>query len=65
MEILFGKDVRIIVETIFYMDDLLKSLPTAEEAVDIFKRTRDLLLAANIRLDMFASNNLTFLLPLS
>ncbi|KAJ8031579.1 hypothetical protein HOLleu_24812 [Holothuria leucospilota] len=56
-EMAFGKDVRKIVETNFYMDDLLKSLPTVEEAVDVLKRTRDLLMTANIRLHKFASNN--------
>ncbi|XP_071833874.1 uncharacterized protein [Apostichopus japonicus] len=56
-EKVFGSDVRKIVESNFYMDDLLKSLPTVEEAVDVLKRTRDLLLTANIRLHKIASNN--------
>ena len=53
----FGTDVRELIERNFYMDDLLKSLPTEEEAVDVLKRTRDLLLTANIRLHKFASSN--------
>ncbi|XP_071950844.1 uncharacterized protein [Antedon mediterranea] len=53
----FGMDVKQLIDDNFYMDDLLKSLPTVEEAVDILKRTRDLLSTANIRLHKFTSTN--------
>ncbi|XP_038063243.1 uncharacterized protein LOC119733951 [Patiria miniata] len=53
----FGTDVRELIERNFYMDDLLKSFPTKEEAVDVLKRTKDLLSTANIRLHKFASSD--------
>ncbi|XP_069618693.1 olfactory receptor 2D2-like [Ranitomeya imitator] len=36
----FGKDAQQFVEKDFYVDDSLKSLPTAEEATDLLKRTQ-------------------------
>ena len=53
----FGTDVKELIERNFYMDDLLKSSPTKEEAVDVLKRTKNLLSTANVRLHKFASSN--------
>ncbi|XP_077137605.1 uncharacterized protein LOC143803713 [Ranitomeya variabilis] len=36
----FGNDAQQFVEKDFYMDDGLKSMPTAEEAIDLLKRTQ-------------------------
>ncbi|XP_033124056.1 uncharacterized protein LOC117122557 [Anneissia japonica] len=54
----FGSDVRDLVENNFYiMNDVLKSLPTVEDTVNLLKRTRDMLATANIRLHKFASSS--------
>lgn len=41
----------------FYVDDGLKSVPTAEEAVDLLKRTQEILANSNLRLHKIASNS--------
>ncbi|KAM3936841.1 uncharacterized protein RB166_001498 [Leptodactylus fuscus] len=46
----FGKDARHFVEKDFYVDDALKSLPTAEEAIDLLRRTQGMLSRACLRL---------------
>ncbi|XP_028656694.1 uncharacterized protein LOC114650672 [Erpetoichthys calabaricus] len=38
------------------MDDALKSVPTVEEAIDLLKRTQEMLAASNLRLHKVASN---------
>lgn len=41
----------------FYVDDGLKSLPTVEAAVNLLKKTQDILSKSNLRLHKIASNN--------
>ncbi len=52
----FGTDVHHFVERDFYMDDALKSFPTAEEAIDILTRTQTMLAASNLKLHKVATN---------
>ncbi len=56
-ELEFGKDARAFVERDFYVDGGLKSMPTAEEAVDLLKRTQEMLASSNLRLHKIASNS--------
>lgn len=49
-------DVKQFVNRDFYVDDGLKSLPTVEAAVDLLKRTQDVLSDSNLRLHKIASN---------
>lgn len=56
-ELEFGKDARAFVERDFYVDDGLKSMPTAEEAVALLKRTQEMLASSNLRLHKIASNS--------
>ncbi|KAK3082438.1 hypothetical protein FSP39_009290 [Pinctada imbricata] len=50
-------DVKDYVTKNFYVDDALISLPSADEAIDLMKRTqKDLMTGANIRLHKIASN---------
>ncbi len=56
-ELEFGKDARAFVERDFYVDDGLKSMPTAEEAVDLLKRNQEMLASSNLRLHKIASNS--------
>ncbi|RXN13836.1 hypothetical protein ROHU_037202 [Labeo rohita] len=56
-ELEFGKDARAFVEHDFYVDDGLKSVPTAEEAVDLLKRTQEMLASSNLRLHKIATNS--------
>ncbi|XP_038071931.1 uncharacterized protein LOC119740639 [Patiria miniata] len=53
----FGDDARCFVERHFYVDDGLKSFPKVSEAVDVLKRTQDMLSQSNLRLHKIASNN--------
>lgn len=53
----FGQDAREFVERDFYMDDGLKSVPSPEMAIDLLKRTQDMLAGSNLRLHKLASNN--------
>ena len=52
----YGKDVRHLIDRDFYVDDALKSVSTIEEAVDLLKRTQEMLAASNLRLHKIASN---------
>ena len=54
-----GKDAREFVDRSFYVDDGLTSLPTEKEAVDLLKRTKDMLAESNIHLHKIASNSHT------
>ncbi len=56
-ELEFGKDARAFVERDFYVDDGLKAMPTAEEMVDLLKRTQEMLASSNLRLHKIASNS--------
>lgn len=53
----FGKDARQFVERDFYVDDGLKSLPTPAAAIDLLKRTQNMLSCSNLRLHKIASNS--------
>ncbi len=53
----FGQDALQFVEQDFYMDDGLKSLPSAEMAIDLLKRTQDMLAGSNLKLHKLASNS--------
>ena len=55
----YGKDTREFVTRYFYVDDGLKSLPTAAEAIDLLQRTQDSLAESNLRLHKIASNSTT------
>lgn len=45
----------------FYVDDVLISLPTEEEAIDLLKRTQASLSESNLRLHKIVSNSLQVL----
>ncbi|XP_067273612.1 uncharacterized protein [Pseudorasbora parva] len=53
----FGQDARQFVEQDFYMDDGLKSVPSPEMAIDLLKRTQDMLAGSNLKLHKLASNS--------
>nr|XP_055025104.1 uncharacterized protein LOC129414995 [Misgurnus anguillicaudatus] len=53
----FGRDVKRFVERNFYVDDALKSLPSASAAIDLLKRAQQMLACSNLRLHKIASNN--------
>ncbi|XP_060745195.1 uncharacterized protein LOC132858752 [Tachysurus vachellii] len=53
----FGQDARQFVEQDFYMDDGLKSLPSSEMAIDLLKRTQNMLAESNLKLHKLASNS--------
>ncbi|XP_064461872.1 uncharacterized protein LOC135372079 [Ornithodoros turicata] len=55
----FGTDVREFVEKNFYVDDGLTSLPAEQAAIDLLRRTPDMLSTANLRLHKIASNSVT------
>ncbi|XP_064467706.1 uncharacterized protein LOC135378578 [Ornithodoros turicata] len=55
----FGTDGREFVERNFYVDDGLTPLPTEQAAIDLLRRTRDMLSTANLRLHKIASNSVT------
>ncbi|XP_023805499.1 uncharacterized protein LOC110017230 [Oryzias latipes] len=52
----YGADARHFVDRDFYVDDGLKSLPTEQEAIDLVKRTQEMLAASNLKLLKIASN---------
>ena len=55
---IFGVDVKAFIEHDFYVDDGISSLPSAEEAIDLLRRTKEALLVnGNLRLHKIASNN--------
>ncbi|XP_051792766.1 uncharacterized protein LOC127530319 [Acanthochromis polyacanthus] len=51
-----GMDTKHFVERNFYVDNGLKSLPSATEAIDLLTRTQQMLAASNLRLHKIASN---------
>nr|XP_032806106.1 uncharacterized protein LOC116940390 [Petromyzon marinus] len=53
----FGEDAKRFVERDFYVDDALKSMPTASEAIDLLQRTQGMLANANLRLHKIASSS--------
>ena len=53
----YGTDAREFVEKDFYVDDGLKSMSNSEEAIDLLRRTKAMLAAANLRLHKIASND--------
>ena len=57
----YGKDVATILERNFYVDDMLKSFPTAEEAITVIQQVKDLCSNAGFNLTKFVSNNTTVL----
>ncbi|XP_026119086.1 uncharacterized protein LOC113098285 [Carassius auratus] len=52
----FGSDTRKLVEKEFYVDDMLKSCATEAEAIDLLKRTQEMLAVSNLRLHKIISN---------
>lgn len=52
-----GMDAKRFVERDFYVNDGLKSVPSAAEAIDLLKRTQEMLAASNVRLHKIASNH--------
>ena len=52
----FGADAADLVNRNFYVDDALKSMPTAKEAIDLLRRTQSMLATAKLRLHKIASN---------
>ncbi|XP_034053860.1 uncharacterized protein LOC117533931 [Gymnodraco acuticeps] len=50
-------EVKHFVMRDFYVDDGLKSLPTVEAAIDLLKKTQDVLSKSNLRLHKIAANN--------
>ncbi|XP_060772289.1 uncharacterized protein LOC132883105 [Neoarius graeffei] len=53
----YGEDAREFVERDFYIDDGLKSLPSAAVAIDLLKRTQEMLACSNLRLHKITSNS--------
>ncbi|RXN11463.1 hypothetical protein ROHU_010601 [Labeo rohita] len=53
----FGADVRRFVERDFYVDDGLRSLPSATAAIDLLKRTQAALARSNLKRHKIASNS--------
>ncbi|XP_034396072.1 uncharacterized protein LOC117735512 [Cyclopterus lumpus] len=56
-ELRIDPDVQSFVMRDFYVDDGLKSLPTVEAAVNLLKKTQDVLSKSNLRLHKIAANN--------
>lgn len=54
---IFGGDARRFMERNFYVDDALKSLPSASAAIELLKRAQQMLERSNLRLHKIASNN--------
>ncbi|KAK7882975.1 hypothetical protein WMY93_029149 [Mugilogobius chulae] len=52
-------EVKQFVDRDFYVDDGLKSFPTAEGAISLIKKTQDILANSNLRLHKIASNSKT------
>ncbi|GAA6083541.1 uncharacterized protein LOC122144631, partial [Tachysurus ichikawai] len=53
----YGSDVLKFIERDFYVDDGLKSLPSATAAIDHLKRTQEALARSNLKLHKIASNS--------
>ena len=53
----FGSDAKELVDKNFYVADALKSVATPTKAIDLLKRTRDILATANLRLHKIASSH--------
>ncbi|KAJ8369536.1 hypothetical protein SKAU_G00095640 [Synaphobranchus kaupii] len=53
----FGGNVKQFVHRDFYVDDGLKSLPSATEAINLLKAAQDMLAISNLRLHKIASNS--------
>lgn len=53
----YGEDAYQFVVRDFYVDDGLKSLPTADAAISLLKRTQSMLACSNLRLRKLASNS--------
>ena len=60
-EELYGNDVTTILERNFYIDDMLKGFPTAEEAITVIQQVKDLCSNGGFNLRKFISNNTTVL----
>ena len=60
-EKLHGKDVPAILERNFYLDDMLKSFPTAEEAITVIQKVKDLCSNGGFNLTKFIRSNTTML----
>ena len=60
-EELYGKNVATILERNFYVDDVLKSFSTAEEAITVIRQVKDLCSNGGFNLTIFISNNTTVL----
>ena len=60
-EELYGKNVATILERNFYVDDMLKSFSTAEEAITVIQQVKDLCSNGGFNLTKFISNNTTVL----
>ena len=56
-EIEFGEDAAKTLQRNFYVDDMLKSSPDAETAIDLISRVRGLCAAGGFNLTKFVSNN--------
>ena len=56
-EIDFGEDAAKTLQKKFYADDLLKSSPDVETAIDLISRVRGLCAAGGFNLTKFVSNN--------
>ena len=54
----FGEYVVKILQNFFYLDDMLKSSPDVETAIDLISRVRGLFTAGGFNLTKFAINNL-------
>lgn len=52
----FGEDAKQFIYRDFYVDDGLKSLPSATAAINLLKAAQDMLGASNLRLHKIASN---------
>ncbi|XP_060757456.1 uncharacterized protein LOC132868527 [Neoarius graeffei] len=53
----YGDDAQQFVSRDFYVDDGLKSLPTADEVISLLKRAQRMLACSNLRLHKLASNS--------
>ena len=58
-EELYGKDVATILERNFYVDDMLKSFLTVEEAITVIQQVKNLYSNGVFNLTKFISNNIT------
>ena len=60
-EELYGKDVAIILERNFYVDDMLKRFPAAEDTTTVIQQVKDICSNGDFNLTKFSSNNTTVL----